>query len=113
LAPDGGPGKDDLWYLVVSKTDGDEPSRFGVTGRLGADGAVRLRQALDAAAGQGIPLLLDLSGLEYISGAGLEALRDLAGKASRAGGSLAVTNLTEPVRLSFSLVGPLPHLDVA
>jgi anti-anti-sigma factor len=52
-------------------------------------------------------LVLDLSGVDYVSSAGLLALHTLLGRLVGAGGHLVICGLTPPVRIAFELSGML------
>jgi anti-anti-sigma factor len=105
------PTEHDVWYLTVKQRDSAGTAHFDLTGRISAATAARLSQLLNPEVSRGVPVVVDLAGVDYIGGAGVDALAALAAAAAAAGGSLAVTGLTEPVRLSLDLVGPIQNLD--
>src|SRR5262245_22609519 len=57
-------------------------------------------------------LLFDLSGLEYISSAGLRVLVKARRALESRGGGIAVANVQPPVRKVFDIVKALPSIDV-
>jgi anti-anti-sigma factor len=83
-------------------------------GRLGTEGAGELAEAMAAAVEAGERrVLVDVSGVDYASSAGLMALDAIAGRVSAAGGAMVLCGLTEPVRLVFDLAGLLPRFTIA
>jgi stage II sporulation protein AA (anti-sigma F factor antagonist) len=66
-----------------------------------------------AVAGGERRLLLDLSGVDYVSSAGLTALGAIARRIADAGGAMVLCGLTEPVRLVFDLGGLLSQFTIA
>jgi anti-anti-sigma factor len=82
---------------------------FACTGRLSTLSSGDLIDTLSAAIEQGTRrLVLDLSGVDYLSSAGLLALHALLGRLVGAGGHLVLCGLTPPVRIAFELSGLLP-----
>ena len=84
----------------------DDVSVVSVAGTVDAVTAPRLAEALQAEVAAGRPrLVVDLSGVDYVSSAGLRVI--LAGvKAARSGGGgLAVAAVRAPVRQVFELAG--------
>jgi len=83
-----------------------------VCGRLG-DAGVRepaLRAALTAATAAPA-LVVDISGVDYVSSPGLALLESLAADAAAAGRALVVCGVTEPVRTALGLSGLSATLD--
>lgn len=76
-----------------------------VAGRLGTAGAAELRSALDAATSAGGRVHLDLSGVDYISSAGLAVLEEVSGRLRAAGGVLEVARASEAVAMALRLAG--------
>lgn len=73
-------------------------------GRIGAVTAPAFAAALAAARGESAGVVIDLQGVDYISGAGVAALRDLA---SSDGARAILCGLREPVRITLELAGLL------
>ena len=84
-----------------------------VTGRLGAPTSVRLASALDEIVSAGHSrLLLDLSGVDYLSSSGLAVVEMTAARLKDSGGILVLCGLQEPVRVSFEVSGAAGHLTL-
>jgi stage II sporulation protein AA (anti-sigma F factor antagonist) len=79
-----------------------------VAGRLAAASCGELTQALMDAIGTGTRrIVVDLSGVDYISSAGLLALEAVAARMRAEGGALVLCGLTVPVRRALDLAGSL------
>lgn len=80
---------------------------LSVSGRIGHDNAEAFRVALEPhlarCSAHGEALVLDLSGLEYISSAGLRVLMLAAREAKRNGGRIAVAALQPVVQEIFEI----------
>jgi anti-anti-sigma factor len=107
LRPTEPPGKGDAWFLTLSSEDHSDRIVWHAAGRLGAAGATVLLDTLKPSPSNGLRLVLDLDGVDYVSGAGVRAIETIAKAAQDAGGSLELVNLTEPVRICLELAGPL------
>lgn len=80
--------------------------RIGLAGRLDASTAGGVEETFLAWVGQGAKaFVFDLSGLEYISSAGLRVMLLAAKKMRSAGGKLALFGLGETVREVFEISG--------
>lgn len=92
-------------------------SVVGVGGRVDGSTAAELERRLLAGLQSGAPLLVDLSGLGYISSAGLRSFLKAAKQAKAAGVPLALAGLQAQVREVFEVAGFLPlfavHADAA
>ena len=78
-------------------------------GRIGAVTAPAFVAALAAARAESACVVIDLQGVDYISGAGVVALRDFsAGDGARA----ILCELREPVRITLELAGLLDGVMV-
>ena len=78
-------------------------------GRIGAVTAPAVAAALAAARAESACVVIDLQGVDYISGAGVVALRDFsAGDGARA----ILCELREPVRITLELAGLLDGVMV-
>jgi stage II sporulation protein AA (anti-sigma F factor antagonist) len=101
------------WSLRIDRMVVGEVHVFAPAGRLGTLSSGGLIEALVGAINGGARLVLvDLSGVDYISSAGLLALDAASGRVHAAGGELALCGLVEPVRLAFDLAGLLPHFTI-
>jgi anti-anti-sigma factor len=97
-----------VWPLTVERSDHEGIAVFVVSGRLGTLSSGELIETLARAVAAGEHrIVVDLSGVDYLSSAGLLALHALLGRFVSAGGELALCGLTVPVRTSFDLSGLL------
>src|SRR5688500_2558494 len=78
-------------------------------GRVGAATAPAFAAALAAACAESAWVVIDLQGVDYISGAGVTALLDLA---AGAGSRAILCGLREPVRVTLELAGLLDNVEV-
>ena len=77
-----------------------------MAGRVGFGSAATLVTAVaDAVARGDRNLVLDLTAVDYVSSAGLNALEAAADRCAQADGSLVLRAVTEPVRLALELGG--------
>ena len=96
------------WHLTIDRTDRDGVAVFTVAGRLGTLSSGDLIEALAAAIAAGARrIVLDLSGVDYSSSAGLLALEAVLGRLHMVGGEMLLCGVTEPVRIAFELAGLL------
>jgi len=77
----------------------------GVRGRADAEAAEELETTLKAAVAEHPKVAADLSGVSYISSAGLRALLEAARTASARGAEFAVCSLSDPVKKVFDMSG--------
>lgn len=101
------------WPLrVVTETSAGVPVLV-VTGRLGWASSPALAQTIAAAlTGRNPRLIIDLTGVDYVSSAGIWVLRESTARARSCGGVLILTGISEPVRLTLALAGLLTEFDV-
>ena len=103
-----------VWFL---RTSGEElgPVRVvTVEGRVSHATAAELAQALAYPQADGLKaLVVDLSGVDYINGAGLRVFEKTAALLSEANVDLLVCGLQPPVQAAFDLAGVIPNLAVA
>jgi anti-anti-sigma factor len=78
-------------------------------GRIGTLTAPAFAAALAAARAESPRLVIDLEGVDYISGPGVMALRDAA---SGEGGHAILCGLSEPVRITLELAGVLDSVSI-
>jgi anti-sigma B factor antagonist len=79
---------------------------FEVVGRVDGDNARQLGEALIQALADGrTHLILDLSGVSYLSSVGLREIVRILGQVKRQNGKLRIANPSEPVRHVLELVG--------
>ena len=96
----------DTWRPTV-RTETIGPAMvLTVRGRLGEAGVrdPELRAAL-AETRAARALVVDLSGVDYVSSPGLALLETLVAEAAAAGQTLVVCGLTDPVRIALDLSG--------
>jgi len=96
----------EVWRLTVDSGGGGETAELRIRGRLGLTGATELDSVLEGIVARGgRTLLLDLSGVDYISSPGLRLLDDRARQLEEQGGTLSVHLVTDPVKLALDLAG--------
>ncbi len=79
---------------------------FEVIGRVDSTNATELGTAMDRAVDDGKSnLVLDLSGVEYMSSAGLREMVRILKRVKRVGGDLRIANPSERVREVLELAG--------
>jgi anti-anti-sigma factor len=78
-------------------------------GRIGTGTAPAFAAALGAARAESPRVVIDLEGVDYISGSGLMALRDTA---TAEGGHTILCGLREPVRITLELAGLLDAVSI-
>jgi anti-sigma B factor antagonist len=86
-----------------------------LAGRVSAASAGLLTDAVSRAFARGDRLVVDFSGVDYLSSAGLRALDAAAGDGVGNGGHpgrLVLCGVLEPVRIALDLAGLLPRLQV-
>lgn len=95
-----------LWYLRIEPDRSSGVSVLTVAGRVSHQTAPDLATALDSATGSpGAGVVLDLSGVDYISSAGLRAVETAAARMSTSGRRLVVCGLRDAVSVAFDLAG--------
>lgn len=100
------------WTLSVTPQLVDGKAELLVSGRLGNHGASQLEAACLTAMEQGCrTLVIDLAGVDYLSSPGLRLFEKLKTDLAVQGGSLTVTNPTDPVRLALDLAGMLELME--
>lgn len=84
---------------------------LAVAGRLGHASAPAFLAAVAAAvATPNRPLVIDFADVDYLSSAGISAIKDGMALARAAGVNLVAAAVTEPVRMTMELGGLLPDL---
>ena len=94
------PGR--LWRFDIERESTGCVLILSISGRIGGAAAPALREALTDAAGAGAPLVVDLTRVDYISGAGVAALQ--AAAAAR-DGAFVLCGISPPVRVALDLAG--------
>jgi anti-anti-sigma factor len=94
------------WALHIVEERRDDVLVLTLAGRLSAASAVRLEAAVAEAAGRGdVRLVIDLTGVDYLSSAGLRALAEAAGLCAHGHGALALCGLVDAVRMAIDFGG--------
>jgi len=77
-----------------------------LTGRISAESAPQLRAALAGVLGRGdVRLVIDLTGVDYISSAGLHVLEEAAALCAGGAGALALCGVVHAVKIAIDLGG--------
>ena len=101
------------WRCEIHCDVEDGVTVLTVAGRLGSEGAGRVRTELTRLMDAGHQqVLVDLAGVDYMNSAGLRALETTAGRLREAGGTLALSAVREPVRLVLEMAGLLETVAV-
>lgn len=99
--------------MEISETQHANATVLALSGRLDGLASPALEQRVDAILAAGTKtLVLDLSGLAYVSSAGLRVFLTAAKKFKTAGGRATFAALPAPVREVFELSGFLSVLDI-
>jgi anti-anti-sigma factor len=98
------------WQFDLKKEQTDTAVILTLTGRLGQASVHRLREAVGAPEPVGV--VVDLAGLDYISGPGLQTLGEAGRRAAAAGRPFILCGLEGSVRVAFDLAGLLSVLTV-
>ncbi len=102
------------WRLTITRHDRDGMAVFVAEGRIGTLSAGDLIEALASAIAAGARrIALDLSGVDYLSSAGLLALEAILGRLHIVNGEMVLCGLSEPVRMAFELSGLLAQFREA
>ena len=102
-----------LWrVLTKTSTEAGNPVLF-VEGRLGHAGAADLETALLQQSPGAANLVIDLSGVDYVSSAALKVFEAIADRQSQKGGRLVLRAPSVAARLSLELSGLLSLADSA
>ena len=102
-----------VWYLRTSEEDLGSVRLVVVEGRVWSATAAELTRVLTGQRGGGPrKLIVDLTGVDYVNGAGLRAFETAAG-GDGSGGELVVCGLQPPVQVAFDLAGAIPNLTIA
>lgn len=103
-----------VWYLRTSEEDLGSIRLVVVEGRVSSATAAELGRVLTGQLADGPrTVVIDLTGVDYINGAGLHAFETAAASLVAAGGELVVCGLQPPVQVAFDLAGSIPKLTFA
>jgi anti-anti-sigma factor len=103
-----------VWYLRTSEEDLGPVRLVVVEGRVSSATAAELARVLAGQIADGPrSVVIDLTGVDYINGAGLRAFETTATSLAGSGGELIVCGLQPPVQVAFDLAGAIPNLTIA
>jgi anti-anti-sigma factor len=99
------------WYLTITRRAVGRSLVVTAAGRLGSAAAPELAAALRIAADEGLQVVLDLTGVDYISSAGLHIIEMAASRLHARGTTLVVRGASGATQLSLDLAGPLANVS--
>ena len=101
------PNQDDVvWYLRVEDERTDTVIVLTATGRVSYLTSPALKTALASAMDSPVAgVVLDLSGVDYISSAGLHAVESASSRMTGEGRTFVICGLKDAVGVAFSLAG--------
>ena len=103
-----------VWFLRTSRQELGPVRLVTVEGRVSHATAPDLAQVLAHSQANGLQaVVVDLSGVDYINGAGLLVFEETAALLGQANVDLLVCGLQPPVQAAFDLAGVIPNLAVA
>ena len=103
-----------LWRLHTKASIEQGVPVLFVDGRLGHDAAAALERAVLAHASNGADeVVVDVSGVDYLSSAALKVFQSIAQRQSQNGGRLRLRAPSEAVRFALELAGLLALTDPA
>lgn len=106
-----GAGEGIVWYLRTSEENLGPVCLVVVEGRVSSATAAELGRVLAGCAGDDFrAVVVDLSGVDYINGAGLRVFESAAAHFNGSQGELVVCGLRPAVQAVFRLAGSIPHL---
>ena len=97
--------------MTIEKTTENEKVTLTVSGRLDTTTAPELERTLDSILDGTKELVFDMTGLEYISSAGLRVILK-AQKAMNAQGSMKLTGVNDSIMEVFDITGFLDILTI-
>jgi anti-anti-sigma factor len=102
---------DVAWYFSVESLKSDDGRLvLKLAGRLGMASAGELGENIERACTAGNrQIVLDLSGLDYISSAGVGAIGRAADRLAGAGGALMLTRPHGALKVALDLAGAIRH----
>jgi anti-anti-sigma factor len=102
-----------LWFLRTSAEELGPVLLLRVEGRVSSATVPGLAAALarpDPGHLRGV--VVDLSGVDYINGAGLQAIQAAAARLAASSCELVVCGLRPVIQTAFDLAGSIPHLSI-
>jgi anti-anti-sigma factor len=108
------PNQDDVvWYLRVEDERTDTVIVLTATGRVSHLTSPALNTALASAIDSPVAgVVLDLSGVDYISSTGLHAVESASNRMTGEGRTFVICGLKDAVRVAFSLAGLAAALTI-
>ena len=97
--------------MTIEKLLNEESAKIIVAGRLDTQTAPELEKEIDGIIGNLKELVLDMSGLEYVSSAGLRVILK-AQKIMNTKGSMKLTNVNDSIMEVFDITGFLDILTI-
>jgi anti-sigma B factor antagonist len=107
------PRRDVLWQLTIDTQAAEQLTILSLAGRISHASVGELVTAFKRHGGDAHPVIVDLSGVDYVSSAGFHAFEQAARQLQAAGGALILCGLQDAVRPAFTLAGVIPALTVA
>jgi anti-anti-sigma factor len=101
------------WRFACRESREGGAVTLALDGRIGFAAASAFESALAAALDAGGSVILDFSGVDYVSSAGLVAMEAAATRAAASGQRLVVCGLADPVERVFDLSGLMERVAVA
>ena len=103
-----------VWFLRTSGQEHGAVRVVIVEGRVSHSTAAELGHALAHPDANGLrAIVVDLTGVDYINGAGLRVFETTAALLNQVNVNLLVCGLQPPVQAAFDLAGAIPNLAVA
>lgn len=100
------------WSLRIAREWSGSALILTTSGRIGQAEAARLGQAIDDAVREARGVVVDLSGVDYLSGAGASVISSAAAR-NGGHGAIVVCGMQDPVRIALELAGVLEGLPTA
>jgi anti-anti-sigma factor len=101
------------WDLRFTSNNSNGVCVLNVAGRVSGANAPDLKAALEGAARKARHrLVVDLSGVDYLSSGGLTAIAGAANSCRQNGGRLILAVVSDPVRITLELGGLLAQIPV-
>lgn len=98
--------------LTITTNKREDATVVAPTGEVDVSNASELRDAVDAALAQGLPVELDMSNVSYIDSTGIGVLVGAAHRASEGGTTFSVLSPQRNVARVLDLLGVAKDLNV-
>lgn len=96
------------WFLTIAERAAGDAVVLDVAGRIGSAAAPQLTEALSSAGTRGSRIVLELSGVDYISSAGIAAIEHGAARLAAEGKTLVIRGGRGATALCLDLAR-VPH----